>query len=182
MEPLLGATLAAAFSAAGPDKGVPMRIIALVTRACPWLLATALIGLTVLWFAPTDAAAQFPTCQAGAPCFDHLKCYAVTSDHHAFKPHKLEVFNQQFGEEKCKLTDHARLICAPTAKNKVDEQVPNSPFATESLDPTQDFICYSVVCQPNMKRSIVAADQFAGRDMTIGAAKLICAPARKATP
>ena len=80
------------------------------------------------------------------------------------------------------MTDHAKLFCAPTAKTSVDEQPPNSPFPTDSLDPSHDFICYSVVCQPNVKRNILARDQFAGREMTIGAAKLICAPARKATP
>ena len=79
------------------------------------------------------------------------------------------------------MTDHAKLFCAPTAKTSVDGHPPNSPFPTESLDPSQDFICYSAVCQPTVKRQIVAGDQFAHRDMVIANARLICAPARKST-
>jgi hypothetical protein len=133
----------------------------------------AVVGLSLLWFGATDAVAQ-------QPVFDHLKCYTVTGDHHQFKKHEVDLLNQQFGEEQCTLVDHAKFFCAPTQKKSVDGHPPNSPFPTQALDPTQDFICYSVSCVPkNQKHSFGATDQFAQREMTITNAKLFCAPARK---
>lgn len=154
-----------------------MKVGASTSRACLWLLVMAVAGLSLVWLGATDAVAQ--GCQPGQPCFDHLKCYQVLRDGHKPARHIVDLFNQQFGPEKCKMADRAAFLCAPTDKRLVDDHPPSSPFQTRPLEPTEDFLCYKVTCQPAQKHQVQVADQFAARDMLLGNARLLCAPARK---
>jgi hypothetical protein len=144
------------------------------------LFATTVIGLGVLSLGSTEVSAQIaPVCPPGALC-DHLKCYTVTGDRPVdkkFEKHVVDLFNQQFGDETCTLTDHARLFCAPTIKKAVDGQPPQPP----SGGPVEnDFICYTVSCKPTgQSHTFGAVDQFDRRNMKIGNARMLCVPAFK---
>ena len=153
------------------------------------LFAISVIGLSVLSLGITEVSAQGPSPQVacppnptGAPC-DHLKCYVVTGDRPSdkkFERHVLELVNQQFGEEKCVLTDHAKLFCAPTIKKSVDGEVPHGPGGQPLAN---DFICYTVSCKPTgQSHTFRAFDQFDKREMKIGNAKMFCVPAFKEQP
>jgi len=160
-----------------------MRHGALVDRACRWWLTLTAVAVSLVWFgaigvATVDAQAT-PPCDPtqGQLCPDHLKCYQVLKDGHKPAKHVVDLFNQQFGDEKdCKLQDVASLFCAPTQKVQVDGHPPQSPFPTQAL--VDDYICYKVACK-KQKHEIAAGDQFARRDMVLGNAQLLCAPARK---
>jgi len=145
-----------------------------VRRVYLWWLAMAVIGLSLLSLGIPEVAAQ-----ATAPP-DHLKCYAVAGDRHQpdpkFRKHIVDLMNDQFGPEQCKLTDHAKLFCAPTTKVAVDGQPPPGQPGQQLVN---DFICYSVTCKPPQKHTFRAVDQFAQRDMKITNAKMLCAPAQK---
>jgi len=145
-----------------------------VRRAYCWWLAIAVVGLSLLSVGFTEVAAQVT-----APP-DHLKCYAVTGDRHypdgKFHRHLVDLANEQFGPEQCKLTDKAKLFCAPTTKVAVDGHPPTGQPG-QVLE--NDFICYSVVCRPPQKHTFRAVDQFAQRDMRITNARMLCAPAQK---
>ena len=57
--------------------------------------------------------------RAGGPNPDHLKCYKVAKDSNPRTKEIVNLFNEQFGEEKeCKLVTKAPLFCAPTLKNR----------------------------------------------------------------
>jgi len=153
------------------------------------LFAISVIGLSVLSLGITEVSAQGPSPQVacppnptGAPC-DHLKCYVVTGDRPSdkkFEKHVLDLANQQFGDEKCTLTDHAKLFCAPTAKWLVDGKEPQEPAGLQPQPLVNDFICYTVSCRPSgQSHTFFAADQFDRRDMKIGNARMLCVPAAK---
>jgi hypothetical protein len=149
-----------------------------VHRACPWWLAMAVFGWSLMWSGATAAVAQPCTTP---DCADHLKCYQVIKDTHPVHRHVVDLFNQQFGAEPgCKLSDHASLFCAPTVKRTVDGNPPPHPFPTQEL--LSDYICYRVTCPDPKTFQFNADDQFTHHGMAIKTAKLLCAPAVKVVP
>jgi hypothetical protein len=141
---------------------------------------------TALWlFAITVfAGASFMTgssARAGTtPEPDHLKCYRVVQDNNPQNTEIVNLFNEQFGEEKdCELSTQAPLFCAPTEKFAQTSPDGDDPRG-QAL--RSDFLCYKVKCPKTGKRDILVNDQFGQRVLTIKAARLLCTPTRKASP
>ena len=140
---------------------------------------------TALWLSTIAvfAGASFltgPLARAANPDPDHLKCYRVVADSSPDNTEIVNLFNEQFGEEKdCALVTQGAFFCAPTEKFSRTSPDGDDPRG-QALK--SDFLCYKVKCPKSGKRDILVNDQFGQRVLTVKAAQLLCTPTRKAFP
>lgn len=139
-------------------------------RASLWLVAIG-IGFGFMVASAGVASAQPALIDA-----DHLKCYRVLKDPNATAL-DVDLFNQQFGREDCRVRTKAALFCAPTAKCPDGVNPPcDDPLGPELRT---DFLCYRLVCKEPKTRELQVLDQFGQRPIVIQNAQLLCTPTQK---
>jgi hypothetical protein len=151
------------------------RIVGLVVIASAVAIGTALIA--------TNASAQGTGCVSANGTVtqpDHLKCYRIAD--RFINTDVLSLDSPQFGlEQGCQVKGHAVQFCVPVCKTITGPVPPPTGTGFKATTPlTDDELCYFVTCQTsNAPRKLGVIDQFAARNVTVGNADLICAPAAK---
>lgn len=147
-----------------------------VRRIYAWALV-ALFGGSLVLLAPAGAEAQVQIFEQ-----DHLKCYQARDSNPAGR-HAVELFNRQFGAEKCRVSNRASLFCAPTIKVSVDGVTKGDDPRGGPIDEiTDDYLCYPLKCENPVEREILVNDQFGERRLKIKPARLLCTPVDKIEP
>jgi hypothetical protein len=113
---------------------------------------------------------------------DHLKCYQARDSNRGGR-HAVELFNRQFLGEKCKVSNKASYLCAPTIKVSVDGVIKGDDPRGDAIDKiTDDYLCYKLSCQDPVERTVLVDDQFGRRELKIKPARLLCTPVDKIAP
>ena len=118
--------------------------------------------MMVLALAPSVAFAQ--------PAPDHLQCYKP-KDSLKKATYTADVAGLIL-EPGCRVKVPARLTCVPVTKTNV---IPTPPGGGPSGTPN-GFNCYVVKCPKSALPAVSTQDQFGSRTVTLGPAKLLCAP------
>jgi hypothetical protein len=141
-----------------------------------WIIV-ALFGSSLVLLAPAGAGAQVQIFE-----HDHLKCYQARDSNKAGR-HAVELFNSQFLGEKCKVSNKASYLCAPTIKVSVDGVIKGDDPRGDAIDQiTDDYLCYKLKCENPVERDVLVNDQFGERRLKIKPARLLCTPVRKIEP
>lgn len=144
--------------------------ISTIHRVSLWLLAAGL-GLSL-----AIASSGLALAQPVVVDEDHLKCYRVLKDPNA-SALDVDLFNEQFGREDCRVRTKAAYFCAPTAKCPDGINPPcDDPLGQELQT---DLLCYRLACKDPKARELIVADQFGRRPIVIQQAQLLCTPAVK---
>jgi hypothetical protein len=101
---------------------------------------------------------------------DHLKCYAIKDSHERLT--YTADLNGLAPEPGCRIKTPAKMLCIETTK----ENVQPTPPATMAGSPAGRFACYKVKCPKTVVQPFDIVDQFGGRMVSPGRAKLLCAP------
>jgi hypothetical protein len=129
------------------------------------VLAIAVLGLVAR---PAFAGGE-PT-----PFLDHLKCYGVTEDTKESEYLTVELLDQ-FGIDSATVRVVAQYFCAAAARAETNGTVKTTDSITYIS--AGDFICYALKTRTAGPGQIFAADPFGERTLTLGSARLLCAPA-----
>lgn len=107
---------------------------------------------------------------------DHLDCHKVKNDPAGRGKFSIDLTTNQFGlEEGCIVKMPAKIACMPSKKENVQPPPPGAPAGPNLIFTA--YVCYKVKC-PKRETDIALRDQLGGlRTLTLGEAKLVCAPA-----
>ena len=109
-----------------------------------------------------------------SPLEDHLTCYSVLADSKPSEFLKVQLQNE-FGLLDADVLVVAQLFCSATAK--VEGNGVLTTLAPKATLSPGDFVCYALKTRAPGPGQIQVSDPFGDRTLTLGGARLLCAPA-----